>query len=325
MTDPETGAEPADDSAGEADKTDEQVWDDFEGEEKSATPREDDDVGPEPDVDAAPSGDDKTEDPLKPTDDDQIASAAVSDDAADPAGMESEEEKAEKVRLAHALRSEQGRERARQRRASKLQRQLRAADDDPQPPEKDEAALKEQAEKLAAAREEYGDVIGPVLDEVADLRADLGRRDDRDAQAMKQQRDEFEEIVAAEKAVFVKEHPDGFDTINEHRQVFEQWVDDQPRAMRDIYAENQQAIVDGTAASLLVGKFKDALLDAEGSPAPANEETEKLQNKRQRQLAGAQSIRNTKSQKSSSRPAADSDDLQAHWDDFALRDKRANT
>ena len=94
------------------------------------------------------------------------------------------------------------------------------------------------------------------------------------------------------------------------------------KGMFYIYAANKDEIVDGNAAALLVGKFKQALSDAEGTQAPANPEKEKLQAKRQRQLAGARSIRSTGRQEATSVPAADSDDLQAHWDHFARKDKR---
>ncbi len=40
MSDANTGAEPADDSAGEADKTDEQVWEDIQADETAAKPDE---------------------------------------------------------------------------------------------------------------------------------------------------------------------------------------------------------------------------------------------------------------------------------------------
>ncbi len=321
MNKPDTGAEPADESAGEADnKTDEQVWDEIETKEKAAEPEDDRDEGIEPEPVEATAEDEP--DP-EPSDDDQIASTDDGDGAeveASPDGMDSEALEAQNVRLQKSLRSEQGRHKALQHKTNILQRQIIAAEKRPQRPDRDGITLKERHDKIAAAREEYGDVINPVLDEVADLRADLKRRDEqsdeRDKQALRQQRDELRSIVTAEEAVFENEHPDGFDTIVNNREVFDEWVDDQPRALRDIYAANKLVIVDGTAASVLVGMFKQALLDVEGSQAPANPETEKLQHRRQRQLAGAQSIRTPSRQQASSRPAADSDDMQAHWDYF---------
>ncbi len=322
MSDANTAAEPAEDSAGEADKTDEQVWDEIETQEKATEPEDDHDEGIEPESVEA-TGEDEP-DP-EPSDEDQIASTDQGDDTASedavPAGMDPEDLKAQNERLQQSFRSDQGRARALQRKTDILQRQIIAAEKRPQRSDTDKTSLRERREKLAASQEEYGDVINPVLAEVDDIRADLKRRDERDAEALQQQREELKSIVTAEEAVFEDEHPDGFETIINNREVFDDWVDDQPRALRDIYASNRQVIVDGTAASYLVGLFKQALFDAEGTPAPANPETEKLQNRRQRQLAGARTIRTPSRQQASSRPAADSEDAQAHWDYFARQDR----
>lgn len=320
MNKPDTGAESADESAGEADnKTDEQVWDEIETKEKADEPVDNRDEGTEPEpVEAAgePEPELSNEDQTASTDDGDGAEVEAS-----PDGMDSEALEAQNLRLQKSYQSEQGRTKALQRKTDILQRQILAAEKRSQRPDRDGITLKERHDKLAASREEYGDVINPVLDEVADIRADLKRRDDSDKQALQQQRDELRSIVVAEEAVFEKEHPDGFDTIVNNREVFDGWVDDQPRALRDIYAANRNFIVNGNDASVLVGMFKQALLDAEGTQAPANPETEKLQHRRQRQLAGAQSIRTPSRQQASSRPAADSEDAQAHWDYFERQDR----
>ncbi len=326
MNDADTGAEHADESAREADnKTDEQVWDEIETQEKAAEPEDDHDEGIEPEQVEA-TGEEGL-DP-EPSDEDQIASTDDGDGAeveANPDGMEPEAVEAQNKRLLQSFKSDQGRRKALQRKTEILERQIIAAEKRPQLSDRDETSLKDRREKLAVAREEYGEVINPVLDEVDDLRADQKRRDERsderDNQAVQQDRDEFRSIVTAATEVFEDEHPDGLDVIIDNREVFDEWVDDQRRELRDIYAKNRKFIVDGTDASYLVGMFKQALLDVEGTPAPANPETEKLQHRRQRQLAGARSIRTPSRQQASSRPAADSEDAQAHWDYFERQDR----
>lgn len=320
MTDANTQAPRADQSARDADKTDEQLWDDIERQEKDAGPADDHDEGKAPDFEAAAGADDP--EPQPSDDDDPIPSEddGEGDDGASPVGMDREALQAQNKRLQHSLDSEKGRSAKGRRVIDDLNMQIAAAKasqrDNP-----DDDHLKERREQVKAAREEYGEVIGPLTDTITDLEARVAQLSAHEEKELGRLEERHKALVDAELEVFKSEHPDGLDAINKHREVFDEWIEDQPKALRDIYAENQQFIVDGTQAALLVGLFKQALLDADGGSTPANHETERLQHRRQRQLAGAHSIRSTNRQQASSRPARDSDDAQAHWDYYARLDR----
>jgi len=325
MDNAKTTAEGADTSAPDAEKTDEQVWDEILDEEKATEPADESGEGIEP----KPSNDagevEPDPDPAPAASEDTGDGTASGDAPSD--GMDREALQAQNTRLQHSLDSEIGRQTRNLREIDRLQDQITSAPKKPAPgKDSGDARLKERREKLEAAREEYGDVIGPVLDEVADLRTAMGadkkQRADQDAATLVQQKERYETLVRAEQVTFEKEHSDGFDIIKENHEVFAQWIDDQPRRLRDIYVANRDAITNGMEAALLVTDFKTALLDADAAPAPANPETEKLRTRRQRQLDGAQSIRGAGRQEVSGRPAKDSTDDQGHWDHFKRQDEQ---
>jgi len=317
-------AERAGKPARDAETTDEQIWADMERDDKGAEPDDDRDEGTEPKPKAAaepePDPEPSADADPEPSKDDDGGDAG---DGETPDGTGPEALQAQVERLQHSLDSERGRTAKNRREIDSLRSKIDDAQQNAaQRGDQDDGDLKAQREKLDAAREEYGDVIGPLADVITNLEARVDQLSAQETRDLDRQRERYTVLVQAEQVVFEKEHPDGFETIKKHREVFNGWIDDQPRAIRDAYADNKQAIVDGSQAALLVGLFKQALSDADGGQAPANAETEKLQHKRQLQLAGARSIRSPNRQQASSRPHAESDDDQGHWDYFKRKDAR---
>lgn len=320
MNDANKAAKLADDSASDAGKTDEQLWADIERTEKDNEPTNDQGEGNAPDFEDVDRADEPAT--FSADDDDPGPSKGNGEatDGDDPAGMEPEALQAQVDRLQHSLDSEKGRSAKSRREIDDLRNRLSAAPLAQQESDDDATLAKERREKLDASREEYGDVIGPLADTITELEARLDKFSDGDRKELERNRERYTTLVKAEQDVFEKEHPDGFDTIKDNRETFNDWIEDQPKALRDTYADNQRAIVDGNQAALLVGKFKQALLDADGDHTPANQETERLQNRRRKQLAGARSIRSTNKQAATSRPHQDSSDDQGHWDYFKRLD-----
>ena len=328
MTDADTkSAPPADDSASDVEKTDEQLWDELgskEADPDADDAKADDAEDIEDKADDA-DGADSPDEPDDPGASDDTDTGDGSDGPTDGKNLEALQ--VQKARLLKALESEKGRSAGGRREIQRLESQIASAPDTKaQSDDKDDAHLKEQREKLDASRAEYGDVIGPLTDEVTALKAQIAEDKEQkareEARKLEQDKEHHRALVDAEIKVFKGEHPDGFETIAKHREVFDEWVDDQPRNLRDIYAENKLGIVDGTQAAYLVTRFKQALLGDPDGSAPANPETERLQGRRQRQLAGAISLRNSTGQAVTSRPAKDSDDLQGHWDSFRRQEQR---
>lgn len=146
-------------------------------------------------------------------------------------------------------------------------------------------------DKLNSARADYGDVLEPVL----------ARQDQQDQANRRLAQIEKEKVaklqsareahVREQEAVFLNEHPDAQAFMSEHKQAFLAWVDDQPREDRDRFELNRQAMVDGEAAALLLSNFKASI-----APQPENRPAQNTSSKRQRQIAGAQSVRAASSQ-----------------------------
>jgi chromosome segregation ATPase len=298
-------------SGNEVEKTDEQVWQELEAEEAGKAEGEDDDA-PELQADMA---DETDETPSDDTDDDGEG------DKPDTTGMDPEQLQAQIDRLQHSLKSEKGRTAASRREIEELNRRIGAAEKT-QRTNADESHLKERREKIKATTEEYADVIGPIAEHITDLEARLDSLTAREKADLEGMKNDLQDRMTQELGVFEKEHPDGLDTIVKNRDTFDAWIEDQPKALRDIYAANEQAIVDGRSAALLVGMFKQALLDGNGNPAPANTEQQRLSTRRERQLAGAASTRSSSRTTTTSAPPKDGADPAVHWDYFEKMDAR---
>lgn len=320
MTDAKTNAKPADD-AGEVEMTNEQLWADIESEETGKGKDEDEGADEAP----KPKDEPEADDPDSAPDDDDESPSEDEDDAddadADTDGRNPDESLKDQLeRLQHKFKSQKGRTVAQQREIDQLKAQLASAPKAQTEKKGDDPQTTERREKLKAAQEEYGDVIGPVVDTIKDLESRLESLSAKDAAKLDQSRSRYAELVAQEEAAFTSEHPDGFDVIVKNRKVFDDWIEDQPKALRDIYRENMAEITDGTKAAYLVSLFKSDLEDTGSTPAKT--ENEKLQSRRQRQLDGARSTRTTGRQDSSSRPPKDGADPEAHWAYFEARDKK---
>jgi hypothetical protein len=318
MTDAPNGAAPVL-ATGDAAQSDEQLWNDFEADQTEDHAQDDEQEDP-------PAADDDEDDGWNMDGDEDEpdgSSEDNEDDGEDSTNRDDPEHlRAQVERLQHALNSEKGRTAASRREIDTLKAQIAEAEKSASRSQRDENLLKERREQLNRAREEYGDVVGPLADTIADLEArmdDLSAREQRELSAMREQHNT---LLAAEEGKFIEEHPDGFDTIIANREAFDAWIEDQPKRLRDIYAENAAAIVDGTGASYLVGLFKQALHDAGGGHAPASDNSSsRLQSRRQRQLDGARAARGG-TQRSSSTPSRDSGDAEAHWDYFERLDRQ---
>ena len=287
--------------------SDEQLWETIASEEKSGDDtgpkdRPDDDPG-EPDLDASSPG---------PSEDDN--DGGDDPDQKTPAGTDPDALTAQIARLQHKVDSQKGRTVWSRREIESLTARITSAEEakrDAGDTTQDTA----RRESLAAAQEEYGDVITPLVETITELEGRLDKLSETDAAELTAAKERQQALLAEERGVFETEHPDGFKTIIENRKAFNAWIDDQPRALRDTYAHNAQQIVDGQASAILVGRFKQALLEADGGPAPDPEQRDNdpLQTRRAQQLAGARTTQTRGRQSASSRPNKDSTDDEAHW------------
>lgn len=292
---------PAEENSAGAITTDEQLWAEFDEPEAAA-----EDPAAAPKDEPEPAEDFATADDPPPDDGD--------DDSPDTEKADTDTEqidwKARAAELEHKFNSERGRTAALQQKIERLNKQATS----PDAGQKDETK-EARKKRLSEVAEEYGDVVAPLVETIEDLegraQADVESRRS-EAQA------ELQAIHDEQFGKLMEQHPDGLKVVSENQDVFNAWIEDQPKLYRDIYASNRERIVDGTGAALLLSHFKAALFAADGDGATT--ETS-LQDRRQRQLAGAESARQTTRQTSrTTEPPANSADEQAHWDYWDRKD-----
>jgi len=294
-----TPEDAAPDAAPEVEVSDEQLWNEI------AT----DDGKPEPEEVA----------------DDESESASEEMDADDQAEVADGKPEADEVpqleRLRHQLKSEMGRTQALARKSSNLTDEiarLQALLNDSKPT----AEAKLSREKLAKAREEYGDVIGPLADQmdVYEKRME-GMSKANESQLQRSQR-ELTDFHQEQTDIFRKEHPDGHASIAENRPAFDAWLRDQTGDLRDAFKVNEQFMVDGKSAAYVVASWKASLADAAKGDAPAPDSKATLQARRDKQLVGSKSERPGGSSAVTSAPPADGASDQAIWDHFEAADAK---
>lgn len=339
-----------DESARPADDTsDEQVWNEIEAEEKDRPPEDEDRpvhrvasdaVDEDEELEPGTGDPDPADDDDQPPSDD--AARETSEDGHHEPTQEKEEESLEaqlaKLQKAHeAYKSDMGRVRALQREVATLRRQIATGQKprggrDARPDGKDETR-EQQRQRLEKVREEYGDVAEPIVDEINSLREQMEK--DREALTQREQhehhlaQERYKAILDEQWSAFTAEHPDGLEAIQQNGDVFLEWIEDQPKELRDIFHANREEVVDGRGAALLVAEWKAAMADAladdpssSQTPASGSEPPDRMQGRREQQLRGARSPRSTGRQRATGTPPPDSDDEGAWWDYWEERERR---
>lgn len=313
----------ASNAADDADQTDEQLWaelDEQDADFAAADTDSPDDDSPHGGGDpAGGEGGEPAGGAESTSDGDGQGEQPASDDTKD----DPEKLRKQIERLEHALKSEKGRTAKSRREIERLsgqiqesnQRSTQGDDDDP-------SKREEMQQKLEKAREEFGDVIGPVADQLKQLESrqdQLTAFEERERQNLQGRLDD---LVDSEIATFEEEHPDGWETLENNAQVFLEWIEDQPKRLRDLWNDNREQVVDGTGAAYLVSQFKQSLHDAQGEPPAQTQTDTRLQHRRQRQLDGARSAR-TQSRHSTAMQSGppDTDDPEKLWEHFERMDK----
>jgi len=241
-------------------------------------------------VSVAPEGaaDDDGEDDPDP------AEANADQDAEDPwkdapaAVLAARDElKAELERKTHQARSATGRASAYKRQVEALRRAQEGADQ-PDP----------LAEKVKEAKENYPEVAEPLVGMIDTLKAEIAQMRETDQAA-------FEDHVRAEEARLEAAYPRWRDRLKPEYDRFLAWVDDQPRAARDILASNWDYTVDSAGLASLIGGY----FAHRRGPTPEPQAPSPQDVRRQRQLASSASP----GSRQAVRPERGEDDLDAYW------------
>jgi hypothetical protein len=295
--------------------TDQELWDSFISEETSPPDTTDSDApGSEPGsdddrddgADQAEFADENATDP-DPTDD--------TDKHANPPPAETIDWKAKAEELEHKHRSDQGRLKATQRKVADLQKEIDRLKAKPSTTATDEE-IQQREQRMESLKAEYPDVAEPLIEEINSLRSRLGELDERDKDRLTTAEGELTEIVTEQWGVFTEHHPDGIDVIRKNRAAFDTWLEDQPKATRDIYAQNVSQIVDGTGTAKLVSQFKAFLQEQSGSTPPPGKPETRPSDRRDLQRRGAASTRSNTRKPLSGNDIPDTDDPEALWNAF---------
>jgi len=306
--------------ADDVEQTDADLWKEIDEDEAASSGEEGDDA---PGKDAGGDGDDLDVDeaddaPTSATSKD--GSGTKSQDTKTPADKTDWEAKAKDAE--HRWRSEQGRSKAEQQRAERLQKQLEDLKKQTTTKATNDTTDEGRASRLEKIRSEYGDVLDPVIEEVTNLRARLDTLSASEQDRLTSLQADYDVILERESSVFTEEHPDGFEVLKANGAQFRQWIDDQPREMRDIFKANHKNIVDGTGAALLVSKFK-AQMQTNGNGNTAAAKTETRSNRRQMQMDGASTTRSVQRQAITPDVSPDTEDEGVLWDYWERQDKKA--
>lgn len=246
------------------------------------------------------------------------------EDGDEPAETQTYEQLKEQFeKLEQKFRSEQNRARGQQRRADTLAKELEELRNrEAASPGDSEEVRRERAEKIEAAKSEYGDVVGPLVEVIDDLQKRVDDLSAGEKQELRSKEAELAQIVEEQTAGFLDHHPDGFDVLRQHGSTFRAWIEDQPKMYRDIYERNRRSIVDGEGAAVLVSRFKMALAEADMDGSPPEPQTQPQSRKRQRQLDGARATRGRSRQAAVTEIPADSEDPDQIWDYWDRKDRR---
>lgn len=317
MTDKTEGTLPAD--AGSETVTDEDLWRDFDTQDARTDDEADDDNAP---GDKAGSGDDDTPaDDWAERDEPDTDRDGSAEKDGDTGAAESVDWKARAEKAEQKWRSDRGRVEKMRKEAEALQQELERARQQIAALKTDDEKARDRESRLNKVREEYGDVMEPVLEEIQDLRARDEALTRAEQSRLERLESNYESLVQAEQDAFLAEHKDGFDVIDQNRDAFRAWIDDQPREMRDIFKANEQAIVDGQGAAMMVSRFKAFMQDQSRGPGPASSETRST-SRRKLQLEGARSSRTPGRQAATSDISPDTDDPEALWDYWDRKERQ---
>lgn len=139
--------------------------------------------------------------------------------------------------------------------------------------------------QLDSIEEDYPEIANPLREILGDVNKRIDQLNEAETRR-------FGALVDREQTVLASQHPDWFATIKDNAEEFRNWLDDQPKRIRDAEMINRQHIVAGDLAAEMVGAFKQHLAgngagEKETASQPGNQETEQKDSRRKRQLAGS--------------------------------------
>lgn len=193
------------------------------------------------------------------------------------------EQLAEVNRLRQQASSANGRYTAAQRRVMEMERALNGTSNT-------EAVLKEAREATETLGKDYAEVAGPVGKVIDAISADIDARKRAGAETRAESINEIRAHVAEQGRILEERIPGWRQRVTGSPAEiarFRQWVDDQPRAIREAAArnDNKLGIVDADAAELVIGGYIRHMESMQPGGQPGGNQTQTQTQQQQRQTA----------------------------------------
>lgn len=300
-----------DDRLADAGKDDDALWAEIRAEQTGAEKIE-------TRQDAA-SGHDETDDDADKTSDDASAREADIWANATPEQRAAFEAAQSARDLAEQrLRSDQGRQAALQRKIERLERQA-------QPRQRETSKT---AVDLSSLSEDYPEIAEP-LKKVLDPIATRMTKEDEDRTAAEEEsrkaaESELSELVNEQTDILLEAYPDYDKFLEANAARFSEWVEDQPKRIREAAYRNAKYIRDGHGAIEVMKAFK-AFIEPKPAETPAPSVAEpdnpiQLNDRRQRQLSATASPKSAAGRPTVSGIPKEGDP-QAQWDAFRAQQR----
>ncbi len=160
-----------------------------------------------------------------------------------------------------------------------------------QPVKKDETA--DPLKAIEGLKQDYPELAEPLEKALEAIQGRIDNLDKAEEGRRVAAQTGLETLVDDETKRLEQEHPDWLETLEKNGAAFAAWVEDQPRRIREIAYRNDKAIVDAAGAAEVMTKFKEHLkpvtTPAAGTDTSTKTQTQPLNDKRERQLAGTAS------------------------------------
>lgn len=166
---------------------------------------------------------------------------------------------------------------------------------------------------LDELEETYPDLMGGVAKTIRDLKGQVDALTSRSSDVSELTAERSREIYEAEEDALTAKMPDWKETVTGNREAFWSWVEDQPKADRDLAYSSQDKIIDSAGLHSVIERFK-AHLTGEVQTEPGSSEPES-QRTNKRRLDGARTVPSKGSQAASTQPRP------GETDPVALRNK----
>lgn len=175
----------------------------------------------------------------------------------------------------------------------------------------------DKIDTLTQLREDYPDIINPMLDQIEALQEGQRGLEEKIGTVSELHSAQIANESDKESAFLEDKFPGWRDHISENAEAFWSWVDDQPKAIRDLAEDSQDGIQDGKAVFEMITNFEAHRTGKDAPQHEGSDTEEEPKPKREaltsRRLAGAKTVPSRGTQSATANPQPDETDGDAIW------------